>query len=261
MKIDKEKYISHIKDYDKIIDMRRIIDKIEIVLNNHSNEFTDFLDPYERTLSKSILNRFTDINYLEDGGVKEAERQIIGIYPDYLEVSNVELVITALRVTGDLQGLSHKDFLGAILNLGIKRSKIGDILVHDDYTDIIAKREISDFILFNLEKIANRKVYVEEQSLEYLVPIEVLYKELSKVLSSYRLDVYISASYNLSRQESMNIIKSGNVKVNWETMDKPAKELEIGDLISVKGYGRSILHSVDGLSNKGKIRTKIRIIL
>lgn len=261
MKIDKEKYISHIKDYDKIIDMRRIIDKIEIVLNNHSNEFTDFLDPYERSLAKSILNRFMDINYLEDGGVIDAERQIIGIYPDYLEVDNLELNITVLRMIGDFDGLSHRDFLGAILNLGIKRSKIGDILVHDDYTDIIVKREISDFILFNLEKVANRKAHVEERPLESLVPVEVLYRELSKVLSSYRLDVYISASYNLSRQDSMNIIKSGSVKVNWESIDKPAKELEIGDLISVKGYGRSILHSVDGLSNKGRIRTKIRIIL
>lgn len=261
MKIDKEKYVSHIKDADKIIDMRRLIDKIEIVLNNHCREFTDFLDPYERSLAKSILNRFIDINYLEDGGFIDAERQVIGIHPDYVEVSNLELSITTLRITGDFQGLSHKDFLGAILNLGIKRSKIGDILVHDYYTDIIVKKEISDFILFNLEKIANRKTHVEEKSLEYLVPIEVSYRELSKVLSSYRLDVYISASYNLSRQESMNIIKSKSVKVNWEFIDKPAKELEVGDLISVKGYGRSILYSIDGISNKGKIRTKIRIIL
>lgn len=261
MKIDKEKYISHIKDYDKILEMRKTIDKVEIVLNNHSNEFTDFLDPYERLLSKSILNRFTEINYLENGGINDAERQVIGIYPDYLESDNLELNITAIRISGDLKSLSHRDFLGAILNLGIKRSKIGDILIHDDYTDIILKREIADFILFNLEKIANSKVYLEEISLESLVPVEVLYKEFNKVLSSYRLDVYISATYNLSRQDSMNIIKSGSVKVNWESIDKASKEIEIGDLISVKGYGRSILHSVDGFSNKGRIRTKIRIIL
>lgn len=261
MKIDKEKYISHIKDQDKIIDMRRIIDKIEVVLSNHSNEFTDFLDPYERSLAKSILNRFMGINYLEDGGIKDVERQVIAIYPDYLDENSIELSITALRIIGDFEGLSHKDFLGAILNLGIKRSKIGDILVHDGYTDIIVKKEIADFILFNLAKVANRKVHVEEKSLGYITPVEILYKEMNKVLSSYRLDVYISASYNLSRQESMNIIKSGSVKVNWESIDKPAKELEVGDIISIKGYGRSILHSVEGLSNKGKIRTTIRIIL
>ena len=87
------------------------------------------------------------------------------------------------------------------------------------------------------------------------------YKELNKILSSLRLDVYISAAYNLSRQESMNIIKSGSVKINWEPIDKPAKDLEAGDVISVKGYGRSVLHSIEGISKKNKIKTSIRILI
>ncbi|MDR7856405.1 YlmH/Sll1252 family protein [Tissierella sp.] len=259
MKINKEKYVSHIKDYNKIIDMRRIIDKIELVLNNHYTETTDFLDPYERLLAKSILNRFPDIKYFEKGGNPESERQIIIICNNYTD--NIDLNITVLRITGDLENLSHKDFLGAILNLGIKRSKIGDILVHKDYTDIIVKKDISDFILFNLEKVANKKIFITEEPLESLSPVEPSYKELNKTLSSLRLDVYISATYNLSRQESMNIIKSGYVKVNWEPVDKPAKELEAGDTISIKGYGRSILYSIEGLSKKDKIRTSIRILI
>ncbi len=261
MKIDKEKYISHIKDNDKIMDMRRIIDKIEIVINNHCFESTDFLDPYERLLAKSILNRFNEIDYLEDGGIVHTERQIIFIYPSYYYPSDLPQNIIAFRISGDLDGLSHKDFLGAILNLGIKRSKIGDILVHADYTDIIVKKEIGDFILYNLEKVANKKVIVEEKSLESISPAESLYKEINKTLSSYRLDVYISSSFNLSRQESMDAIKAGNVKVNWEPIDKPAKELKVGDIISVRGYGRSILHSIDGLSKKGKIKATIRILI
>ncbi|HAE91222.1 MAG TPA: RNA-binding protein, partial [Tissierella sp.] len=76
MKIDRDKYISHIRDNDKKISMRRIIDKVEIVSNNHSHEFTDFFDPYERLLARSILNRFMEIDYLESGGVSQAERQI-----------------------------------------------------------------------------------------------------------------------------------------------------------------------------------------
>lgn len=261
MKIDKDKYISHIKDSDKIIDMRRVIDKIEIALNNHSCECTDFLDPYERLLAKSILNRFIEIDYLEDGGIKQTERQIITIYPSYYEIENLPQNITVLRIVGDIDGLSHKDFLGAILNLGIKRTKIGDILVHEEYTDVIVKKEIGDFILFNLEKVSNKKVLVEEKSLDSIYPVEIPYKDINKTLSSYRLDVYISSSYNLSRQESMDIIKSGYVKVNWELINRPAKELVVGDMISVRGYGRSILHSVEGLSKKGKIKANIRILI
>ncbi|MBU5426463.1 RNA-binding protein [Tissierella pigra] len=261
MKIDREKYTSHIKDNDKLIEMRRIIDKIEVVLNNHSFESTDFLDPYERLLAKSILNRFMEVNYLENGGIIQAERQILTIYPDYYSELDAPHDIKYLRINVDTEGLSHKDFLGSILNLGIKRRKIGDILVHEGYGDIIIKQEISNFILFNLNRIKNRKVIVEEKSLDSISFIEPEYKEINKVISSYRLDAYISSSYNLSRQESIDIIKSGNVKVNWESIDKASKEITVGDIVSVRGYGRSILYSVEGISKKGKIKATIRILI
>lgn len=261
MKIDRDKYTSHIRDNDKAMDMRRIIDKIEIVMNNHSFESTDFLDPYERLLAKSILNRFNEVSYLEKGGIPQAERQIITIYPSYYNDVETSDEIVALRISGDIDELSHKDFLGAILNLGIKRTKVGDILVHEAHTDVVIKRDIGDFVLFNLEKVANKKVKLEEIRIDSLTPIDSLYKEIGKTLSSYRLDVYISSTYNLSRQESMDIIKSGNVKVNWESVDKPSKELEVGDTVSVRGYGRSILHSVEGLSKKGKVKANIRILI
>lgn len=261
MFIDKEKYVSHIKDQEKVISMRRLIDKIQIVLNNHFYEATDFLDPYERFLAKSILNRFIEIDYLENGGLNETERQIMVIYPEYFSQELLPQHLTVLRVEGNLERLTHKDFLGAILNLGIKRSKIGDILVHEDYTDIIVKKEIGDFILLNLDKVGNKTIHLEEKSVEDLTPVKVLYKELNRTLSSYRLDVYISATYNLSRQDSMDIIKAQYVKVNWEPIDRPAKELVVGDIISVRGYGRSILHSTYGLSSKGKIKANIRILI
>lgn len=261
MKINREAYTAHIKDKDKVLDMRKVIDKIEIVINNHVTEVTDFFDPYERLLAKSILNRFMEVNYLEQGGISLAERKVMVIYPSYFDSSIIPGYLTFFRIKGHLEGLTHKDYLGAILGLGIKRSKVGDILVHDDYTDIILKEEISGFVLLNLEKIGNRKISITEVYSDLLKAPETSYKEVKKTLSSYRLDVYISAVYNLSRQESLDLIKAGYVKVNWEPIDKNSKELIEGDIVSVRGYGRSILHSVEGLSKKGKIKATILIIL
>lgn len=261
MKIDRERYINHIQDSDMLIEMKQILDKVEIVINNHVVESTDFLDPYGRLLAKSILHNFQEIGYLEQGGIEGLERQIISIYPDYYYFEDKDLDIIALRLKGDLKELSHKDFLGSILGLGINRCKIGDILLHGNYTDIIVKREIANFILFNLERIANKKVSVEEVDLKELTPVEALYKEIKTTLTSYRLDVYISASYHLSRQESRALIKAGNVKVNWEPISKISKEIEVGDLISIRGYGRSIFYSEEGLSKKNKIRSTIRILI
>ena len=261
MKIDREKYISHIQDNDRVIEMRQILDKIEIVMNKHMVESTDFLDPYSRLLAKSIMDQFLEIDYLEQGGLKESERQTIIIYPDYYYLDDEDLNIVGLRLRGKFENLSHRDFLGSILGLGINRSKIGDILLHEEFTDIIVKREIANFIEFNLEKVGNNKISIEEVKLQDLIPGETAYKEIVKTLSSNRLDVYISGAYNLSRGDSTKLISAGNVKVNWEPIDKTSKELEVGDIISIRGYGRSIFHSIEGLSRKDKIRSIIRILI
>lgn len=241
--------------------MRKIIDKIEIVFNKHMEESTDFLDPYERSLAKSILNRFTEVNYLENGGISDAERKIINIFPYYLDNSIINKKTVGLRITGDLEGLSHKDYLGGILNLGIDRGKVGDILLHDDYTDFIIKEELSDFITLNLDRVGNKKISVEKVNLEELKPVRLKYKEISRVLSSNRLDSYISACYNLSRKYSTALIKSGRVKVNWENIEKASKEVLKGDMVSLKGYGRSVFHSVEGLTRKDNIKIIIRILI
>ncbi|MBC8590441.1 RNA-binding protein [Wansuia hejianensis] len=259
MWIDKNYYTSHIQDPTKIVKIRRVLDKLEIVLNNYIVETTDFLDPYEISLSKSILNRFVDIDYLVLGGFHEAERKILVIYPDFLNLEDISVGITAIKITGDLDKLSHKDFLGAILNLGIDRSKVGDILVHGNYGYIIVKEEVNNFILYNLEKIGNQNVKVKNTPLEEVESPEIKYKELIRFISSLRLDSVISAAYNLSRKESMNLIKMGKVKVNWETIDKASRLIEQGDIISVRGFGRLSLYRIDGISKKGRLKCEIRI--
>lgn len=261
MRLDRDKYLLHIRDKDKIIDMRKVLDKIESVLNNHSEEATDFLDPYERFLAKTIMNRFTDVNYSENGGLKESERKVINIFPDYLDKLYINKGISVLRLTGDLKDLSHKDYLGGILSLGIDRSKMGDILLHDNHTDFVIKEELVNFISINLEKINNKNVSIEEVSLEELEEVLLKYKEINRVLSSNRLDSYVSACYNLSRKDSSNIISSGRVKVNWEKIDKNFKEISEGDMVSVRGYGRSTLHSIEGTTRKDNLRVIIRILI
>ena len=261
MWIDKEAYTSHIKDGEKVTKMRRILDKIEIVSNNYSIQATDFLDPYEVHLSKSILNRFDDINYLEYGGYDNCERRIILIFPSFIVVDKPEDYLACIKVIGDLETLSHKNFLGALLNLGIIRDKLGDILVVRDYAYIIVKEEIGDFILYNLEKIGKQNVYTEIESFSKIIVPEIKYKEKKLFLTSLRLDLVLSSTYNISRKDSMDIIKKGFVKINWKPIDKPAKEVSEGDVISVRGYGRFILHSIDGLSRKGRFMSNIRILI
>ena len=259
MYIDVDKYLSHIQDSDKRDKMRRVIDKVEMVSRNYFQESTDFLDPYERRLAKSILNSFDQLAYLEDGGLEEAERKIISIYPDYMV--DIEEEIQVLRLRGNIEDLNHQDFLGALMNLGIVRDKIGDILVYEEHVDIITKREVSDFVQLNLDKVGRQNMDIEFVSREELEPVELEFEEIFRIVSSLRLDSYLSATYNLSRNNSMKLIKSGRVRVNWEAVDKASLELEEGDTISTRGYGRSILYKVGGLTKKDNIKIDIRKLI
>lgn len=261
MYIDKDKHTNHIVDKEKKIEIRKVLDKAEIVLNNHITQTTDFLDPYETYLAKSVLNSFTDIKYLVKGGYDESERKIIIIYPEYIFKEDIEVSITSLNITGDLKGIEHKDYLGSILSLGINRNKLGDILVYEDHGLVIAKKEITDFILYNLEKIKNKNVKSSIFSTEDIIPPELNYKIRKEFLSSLRLDTIISSVFNLSRKDSLSLINSGDVKVNFEEIDKPSREIEQGDMISVKKLGRFILYKTFGKSKSGRIICEIRIIL
>lgn len=261
MYIDKDKYTSHINDPIKKIGIRQILDKIEIVLNNHIIQFTDFLDPYEVYLAKSVLNRFIDLEYIIEGGFESSERKIIIIYPEYIFKEDIDIPITSLKINGDLRDINHKDYLGSLLSLGIQRNKIGDILVYEHYAIVLVKKEISNYIIYNLDKVRNINVETSLHTLNSIEPPNYKYKEINKFLTSLRLDVIISATFNISRKESINIIKAGNIKVNWENVKKPSKEVEEKDLISVKGFGRFTLNEIKGRSKSNRIICIIRIIL
>lgn len=258
---DKEKYISHINDSTQILNMRKIIDKIEIVYNTHQVQCTNFLNPYECKLAKSILNRFNQICYIEDGGFINAERKIIILFPDYYYFDLKESPITPLAIDGNLDGLKHSDFLGAILNLGIIREKVGDILIHEDSVHVITDNDVSDFISMNLNKVGNKKIIVKHINREGIREGKVDFKEVSSTLTSLRLDNIISKAYNISRNDSINIIKNRGVKVNWEPIEKPHFLINEGDLISVRGYGRFILKSILYKTRKDKLKVLIRKII
>lgn len=258
--LDREEYISHINDPEQIINMRRILDKIDIVMTNHMVESTDFLNPYERKLARSILNRFIDIDYREVGGLDDSERQIIVIYPDYHYLTEDDYDLEALKISDYISEFSHRDILGSLMGLGIVREKVGDILVNDEETHIVVKKEISDYVFYNLEKIGRENVKVEKISLTDIKKGKLLYNEKTNTVASLRLDAIISMALNIPRSSAQKLVDGERVRVNWEPVNRVFLDLEEGDLISIKGFGRFILHSIGGKSRKDRIRITIRIL-
>ncbi len=260
MILDRDFYLSHLHELEDKEIGKRCLDKIEQVMSKHTVESTDFLDPFERKICRSILNRFDDISYKEYGGLEGAERKIISIFQSYHYFTEEDIDIEAMEIYDYVSDFSHRNFLGSILALGIDRSKLGDILIHEEKTQILVKREISDYLYYNLHKIGRENVKVKIIDLSLLEEIDILYEEKQSTISSLRLDGVIATALNLSRSSSQELIEANRVKVNWEEISKASYTVEEGALISVKGYGRFILYSINGVSRKERIKVTIRLI-
>ena len=261
--MDKLKLTSHIKDIDLKNKMYRIIDKANGCLKNYDIKYSDFLNPFEVENAKAILNSNDNLKYTIDGGYEESERKIVFIYPFYMEYEDISGTLRFIQIEGNFKfkSISHKDYLGSLLSLGIKREKIGDIIIHENFCQVIVTFDICDFILMNLEKVARNNVKLKEISRREVLYNPPNYKEVNFTVSSSRIDCIISGMYNISRQESAKLINNEKVQVNYEKITSCSKEIKSETLISVRGKGRSQITNIGDLTKKGKIKVKGKLLL
>ncbi|WP_242967839.1 YlmH family RNA-binding protein [Tepidibacter mesophilus] len=261
--IDKERITSHINDLELKKTLYKVIDKALAVSKNHDYRYTDFLNPYELKNSIAVLNSIHDVKYSVYGGYDESERKVIYIYPYYVSEKDLDCPISALMIEGNFKfkEVSHKDYLGAILGLGIKREKIGDILIHKSFCQVVVQNEIKDYIIFNMTKVSRNNIEVKEISISEIEKIDINYKEIGFTVSSNRIDSIISSVYNISRQEANKIISSNRVCVDYEPINNISKKIEENVLVSVRGKGRCIISDIGDVNKKGRLRIKAKIIL
>lgn len=252
---NKDFYLQHIHKESDRFEMKKVLDKVDIVLKTHRTETTDFLNPHEISLAESILNRFDEIGYFMEGGHSKAEQKIVYIYPVYCGHPPSSLTIFQFE---SIEGISHPHVLGTLLGLGIDRKKIGDIFVGKKYTYFFVKNEIANFIQFHCNKISKYPVIlnsVTQMQEEYMD--ECIEKKI--IVGSLRLDVVVSATFQLSRKKASELIQREKVKLNFDVETKPAKEVEEGDLISVRKLGRIHIVNMLGTTKKNNFILLVKI--
>lgn len=256
----REDLIKHLQTNEERYTGLRLLDKVDKVLKDHREVFTDFLDPYQVSLCLPILKKIGDINFYTCGIAQEAERKIILLLPEYMEMEENNIPITGVKLLGDFtkNDISHRDVLGSILGLGIKREKIGDIYTGDGYAYIIAFKEICKYISLYLDKISKYKVSSEEVTTEEINKLEDNYKLINATVPSLRLDVILSAGFNGSRSSIAKKINNDRVKVNWKPVNQSSYTLNKGDMISYKGLGRVQLLDIIGKTKKDRLKVTIK---
>ncbi len=236
---------------DKLI-LAKAHDAIELSQKRFSSCFLGFLNEHEASYLKNHLN-LDNRNYFW-GGYSEALRVIFGANV----MENEDFPIIALRFDYKAEyRLSHRDFLGSLMALGIERATVGDILVFDSHAIVFVKKDIAAFIETQITKIGKVGVKISRvdcRMIEYKNEFEIL--NLS--LSSLRLDVFVSAVCSLSRDKSLRLIKTDFVSVNHNIENNISKTIKVDDVITIRKFGKFVFTENCGFSRKGKIRIEVR---
>jgi len=192
------------------------------------------------------------------GGYKDAERVILINMPDYttLEEENPLTVIRAIKAEGSRE-LTHRDYLGSLVGLGIKRELLGDILVREDGADIIVMSDIADFIMMHYGKAGRTNLSLTKMEIKDLIVPEQKKTVITDTVASLRLDCVAASAFGLSRGKASEAITRGIVFVNHMEVTKPDYQLSEGDKITLRGKGKAVLSEIGGKSRKDRQYIKI----
>lgn len=253
------------KEKDDKILLAQVSDKIEMCENKNKIEFTDFLDLAQIELVQNYINKLKIKNYMSYGGFEQAERKMFVIYPEKFNAMVVEknlssiVKIVRIQLPDDLKGkYNHRDYLGAVIKLGVKREKVGDIIVDNDGADIIVNKDIAQFLAENLgslTRFSKSKITIEE--IEKLRTVEVKREERDIIVSSLRMDNVISELARCSRNKALEIINTERVFVNFQCETKKTKQIKLRDMITIRGKGRFYIKELVGQSRSGRVIVKI----
>ncbi|GKU82396.1 RNA-binding protein [Niallia sp. NCCP-28] len=229
------------------------------VENAYSPKLTDFLDPREQKILQLIIGENQEIKYQLFGGHVQAERKRALLFPDYFEPEEKDFHISLMEVEYPKKfvTIEHPQVLGSVMSLGLDRSKFGDILMEGEQIQLILCGEIKEYVGLQLESIGKAKVQLKEKNWKACIQGKDSWIESSTTVSSLRLDTVVAGIYNISRQKAQQYIQQGYAKVNFTIIENTAFLCEEGDLISVRGQGRSIIKAIEGKTKKDKWRIVI----
>lgn len=243
---------------------KRFIDQANSAQNRWSLVFTDFLNINEQSVLLSLKNELPKIKYFTYGGYDDAERKILCFCGDesISDIEDIDYPIVCVQLAPLNMRFSdkftHRDFLGAVLNLGIDRSKTGDILVIDNIGYLFCIASISSFITGQLTRVKHTTIsakIIDNASFTYKPKLI----QVAGTVSSIRLDSILSIAFKGSRSSLTGLIEGGKVFVNSRQILTNSYPIKENDVVSVRGMGRFIYTGTEGKSKKGRYQIKISI--
>ncbi len=239
---------------------RHMADLAEAVYTRSRYMFTDFLGLMEYDVFLSVARDFSYVPYAVWGGAEGCERVMVRFGDaDTVGYAEEPFPIACLHVTPAspkfAEPLSHRDCLGALMNLGIKRECLGDILVRDGSIYLFCLEKMADYIAEHLTKIRNTTVSAARGEAPGAVTDKR--EEVLLHIASPRADAVVAHAYNLSRTDAAELFTGRRVFLDGRLCERVSAEIKAGCQVTVRGYGRFVYNGEVGTSRKGKLLVRI----
>lgn len=246
-----------ITDKDEKTFLSQMCDKADKAILTGARMYTRFLSPAEVYLTESRFSKDTDV--FTFGGYDDAERRIVCFSDFDTYETDFDYPIDTVKIFSKNKAVfSHRDYLGSLMALGIKRELVGDIVVCDGYAVLFCHREISDFLTMNLTSIGRNTVSAQLTDISDIQMPQKQFKEKSTTVSSLRLDCILSGATGKSRAIAAELISKGLVQVNYEIAKSSSQTVSDGCVISVRGIGKMIVNTDMSLTKKGRYHINVK---
>lgn len=244
---------------DEIL-LSQIKDKAALCEKDSIITSTDFLDLRKQSVAVSFLKRQKGIRWELFGGYEDAERKAVVILPYYVDDFSVFISddpesspFTVFRADKDsFSSLSHRDYLGALTGMGIRREKLGDIIVDDKGCFFFAKNSIASYILQNFTQAGRGSLKISKVTDMPDFNKNINLNEICVFVATPRLDAVVGSIFNLSRSKASEAIEKGVIFVNDEQVLKTDYKIKKGDKLVFKGKGRARIKDDSLKSKKGR---------
>jgi RNA-binding protein YlmH len=252
--MNKNEFILHLTPFDKTA-AARLHDKLSLTQKSGAAAYTgEFYPPNVWTKVQDLSTKL-GVGVSAYGIFPEAERRIIVFHEAEIYYYPVRLMV--IENKSKFSSLEHKDYLGALMSLGIKREKMGDLVLHEQRCYGAVYEDVFDYIKDNLQTVGRSPCSISEVTNLQEMPTANL-EDKVVVATSYRLDSVISAISGLSRAKAVEVISSGKVLLNYVEALEKDKIVHNGMVITIRGYGKYRLEESIGNSGSGRLKLLIK---
>lgn len=250
-------------DKEEQLFLRHLHDLADVCYRREIPVYTDFLNLHEQTVFLSALPEFSHVRVFLDGGYEMAERKIVCFLPVYgeKEPDREKLPIVPIKIASSAgkftSPCSHRDYLGAVLNLGIERGKIGDFLVGDGFAYMLCAEKLKDFLMDELRMVRKNPVSCALADFSDLEG-QVSFTTVTGSIASLRMDALLALLLKTSRGKASECLAGERVTLNGKLCTSNTAMPKEGDILSVRGVGKYIFDGVLSSTKKGRQMVQAR---